>query len=70
MGLFTGNKGGHNEHFLKFSALYYFFPFQNLKFLDYTVREASGFAVARHNDAACQNQALLENIYIFFKSTI
>ena len=36
LGLFTGNKGGHNEHFLKFSALYYFFPFQNLKFLDYT----------------------------------
>ena len=35
LGLFTGNKGGHNEHFLKFSALYYFFPFQNLKFLDY-----------------------------------
>ena len=31
LGLFTGNKGGHKEHFLKFSALYYFFPFQNLK---------------------------------------
>ena len=36
LGLFTGNKAGHNEHFLNFSALYYFFPFQNLKFLDYT----------------------------------
>ena len=35
LGLSTGNKGGNNEHFLKFSALYYFFPFQNLKFLDY-----------------------------------
>ena len=35
LGLFTGNKGKHKEHFLKFSALYYFFPFQNLKFLDY-----------------------------------
>ena len=35
LGLFTGNKGGHNEHFLKFSALHYFFPFQNLIFLDY-----------------------------------
>ena len=35
LGLLTGNKAGHNEHFLKFSALYYFFPFQNLKFLDY-----------------------------------
>ena len=30
-----------------------------------TVREASSFAVARHSDAACQNQALLENIYFF-----
>ena len=37
LGLFTGNKGGHKEHFLKFSALYYFFPFQNLKFLDWGV---------------------------------
>ena len=35
LGLFTGNKGGHNKHFLKFSAFYYFLPFQNLKFLDY-----------------------------------
>ena len=25
LGLFTGNKGGHSEHFSKFSALYYFF---------------------------------------------
>ena len=31
----TGNTRGLNEPFLKFSALYYFFPFQNLKFLDY-----------------------------------
>ena len=29
-----GNFGGHSEHILKFSALYYCFPFQNLKFLD------------------------------------
>ena len=35
LGLFTGNKEGHSEHFLKFSALYYFFPILNLKFLDY-----------------------------------
>ena len=35
LGLFTGNTGGNSEHILKFSALYYFFPFQNLKFLDY-----------------------------------
>ena len=34
LGLFTGNKEGYSEHILKFSALYYFFPFQNLTFLD------------------------------------
>ena len=28
LGIFTDNKGGHNEHFLKFSALYYFFHFK------------------------------------------
>ena len=37
LGLFTCNKGGHYEHFLTFSALYYFFPFPNLKFLDYVL---------------------------------
>ena len=42
LGLFIGNKGGHNKHFLKFSALYYFFPFQNLKFLDCSFRRHSG----------------------------
>ena len=46
LGLFTGNKGGHNEHFLKFSALYYFFPFQNLKFLDYGERSSLSNLIA------------------------
>ena len=46
-GLFTGNKRGHNEHFLNFSALYYFFPFQNLKFLDYLAR----CVALRHHDS-------------------
>ena len=41
LGLFTCNKGGHYEHFLKFSALYYFLPFQNLKFLDYELGQKS-----------------------------
>ena len=28
----------YSEHFLKFSALYFFFPFENLKFLDYLLK--------------------------------
>ena len=31
LGLFTGNKGGHSEHILKFSALYYFFSISKPK---------------------------------------
>ena len=45
LGLFTGNKGGHSEHFLKFSALYYFFPFQNLKFLAYKAYTIEGVVI-------------------------
>ena len=55
LGLFTGNKGGHSEHILKFSALYYFFPFQNLKFLDYLeIRQLYKVAGGGFGKRACK----------------